>query len=184
MWDGPDPLWETTCQNWFGSRLRSMWSMWFHTHTSHLHLNRLRYWLEMELSEPDYKSTESAVREPSIHSTSLLLSHFSRVRLCATPQTAAHQAPPSLEFSRQKHWRGLPFPSPMHESEKWKWSRSVVSNSSATPWTAAYQGPPPHGLFQARVLEWVAINRNTVNQLYCNLKNQTLGIFCLFQSFE
>ena len=48
----------------------------------------------------------------------LLLSHFNHVRLCATPQMAAHQAPPSLEFSRQEHWSGLPFPSPMHESEK------------------------------------------------------------------
>ena len=50
----------------------------------------------------------------------LLLSHVSCVRLCATPETAAHQAPPSLGFSRQEHWRGLPFPSPMHESEKGK----------------------------------------------------------------
>ena len=50
----------------------------------------------------------------------LLLSHFSHVRLCATPETAAHQAPPSLGFSRQEHWSGLPFPSPMHESEKGK----------------------------------------------------------------
>ena len=48
----------------------------------------------------------------------LLLSHFSRVRLCVTPYTAAHQVPPSLGFSRQEHWSGLPFPSPMHESEK------------------------------------------------------------------
>ena len=48
----------------------------------------------------------------------LLLSRFSRVRLCATPETAAHQAPPSLGFSRQEHWSGLPFPPPMHESEK------------------------------------------------------------------
>ena len=47
----------------------------------------------------------------------LLLSRFSRVRLCATPETAAHQAPPSLGFSKQEHWSGLPFPSPMHESE-------------------------------------------------------------------
>ena len=60
----------------------------------------------------------------------LLLSHFSHVWLCATPLTAAHQASPSLGFSRQEHWSGLPFPSPMHESEKWKWSRSVVSDSS------------------------------------------------------
>ena len=48
----------------------------------------------------------------------LLLSCFSRVRLCATPYTAVHQAPPSLGFFRQEHWSGLPFPSPMHESEK------------------------------------------------------------------
>ena len=59
----------------------------------------------------------------------LLLSCFSRVWLCATPETAAHQAPPSLGFSRQEHWSGLPFPSPVHESEKWTWSRSVVSDS-------------------------------------------------------
>ena len=50
----------------------------------------------------------------------LLLSHFSRVRPCATPETAARQAPPALGFSRQEHWSGLPFPSPMHESEKGK----------------------------------------------------------------
>ena len=48
----------------------------------------------------------------------LLLSHFSRVRLCATPQTSAHLALLPLGFSRQEHWSGLPFPSPMHESEK------------------------------------------------------------------
>ena len=42
----------------------------------------------------------------------LLLSSISRVWLCATPETAAHQAPPSLGFSRQEHWSGLPFPSP------------------------------------------------------------------------
>ena len=55
---------------------------------------------------------------PSHSMLLLLLSHFSRVRLCVTPQTAAHQVPPSLGFSRQEHWSGLPFPSPMHESEK------------------------------------------------------------------
>ena len=43
---------------------------------------------------------------------------------------AAHQAPLSLGFSRQEHWSGLPFPSPMQESEKWKWSCSAVSDSS------------------------------------------------------
>ena len=50
----------------------------------------------------------------------LMLSRFSHVRLCATPYTAAHQAPLSLGFSRKEHWSGVPFPSPMHESEKSK----------------------------------------------------------------
>ena len=54
---------------------------------------------------------------------------------------AAHQAPPALGFSRQEHWSGLPFPSPIYESEKWKWSRSVVSDSSR-----------PHGLQPTRLL--------------------------------
>ena len=44
----------------------------------------------------------------------LQLSRFSRVRLCATPETAAHQAPLSLGFSRQEHWSGLLLPSPRH----------------------------------------------------------------------
>ena len=59
----------------------------------------------------------------------LLLSHFSHVQLCVTPWTTAHQAFPSMGFSRQEDWIGLPFPSPMHVSGKWKWSRSVVSDS-------------------------------------------------------
>ena len=70
-----------------------------------------------------------------------LLSRFSHVRLSVTPETAAHQAPPSLGFSRQEHWSGLPFPSPMHESENWKGSRLVLSDSSR-----------PHGLQPTRLL--------------------------------
>ena len=41
----------------------------------------------------------------------LLLSRFSRVRLCATPWTAAYQAPLSVGFSRQEYWSGVPSPS-------------------------------------------------------------------------
>ena len=41
----------------------------------------------------------------------LLLSCFSRVQLCVTPLTAAHQAPLSMGFSRHEYWSGLPFPS-------------------------------------------------------------------------
>ena len=115
---------------------------------------------------------------------------LSRVWLFATPWTIAYQAPPSMGFSRQECWSGLPFPSPkywsaaaaaakslqscptlcdptdgsppgspvpgilqtrtlecllfpspMHESEKWKWSHSVMSDSSR-----------PHGLQPTRLL--------------------------------
>ena len=85
----------------------------------------------------------------------LLPSCFSRVRLCATPSTEAHQIPPSLGFSRQEHWSGLPFPSPMHESE------SEVTQSCSTlrdPMDCSLPGSSIHGIFQARVLEWVAIS--------------------------
>jgi len=83
----------------------------------------------------------------------LLLSRFSRVRLCATPETAAHQAPPSLGFSRQEHWSGLPFPSPVHGSE------SEVAQSCLTPSDSVDCSPPGssvHGIFQVRELEWGA----------------------------
>ena len=69
---------------------------------------------------------------------------------------AAHQAPPSLGFSRQEHWSGLPFPSPMHESE----SESEVAQSCPThsdPMDFSLPGSSVHGIFQARVLEWDAI---------------------------
>ena len=93
----------------------------------------------------------------------LLLSHFSRVRLCVTPETAAHQAPPSLGFSRQEHSSGLLLPSPMHESEKWKWSCSVVSD----PVDYSLPGSSVHGIFQARVLEWGAIAMTPLVESIC-----------------
>ena len=55
---------------------------------------------------------------------------LSCVRLSVIPWTAAYEAPPSMGFSRQEYWSGVPLPSPMHESEKRKWSRLVVSDSS------------------------------------------------------
>ena len=78
----------------------------------------------------------------------MLLSHFSSVRLCATPYMAALQAPLSLGFSGQEHWSGLPFPSRMHESEKWKWSSSGMSDSSWPKRGALKKLPIPLRLWQ------------------------------------
>ena len=86
----------------------------------------------------------------------LLLSRFSHVRLCATPLMEAHQAPPSLGFSRQEQWSGLPFPSPMDEMK----SEREVTQSCPTlsdPMDYSLPGSSIHGIFQARVLEWGAI---------------------------
>ena len=122
----------------------------------------------------------------------LLLSRFSRVRLCVTLWKAAHQAPLSLGFSRQEHWSGLPFPFPVHEGEKWKWSRSVVSNSSR-----------PHGLQPTRFLHpWDLPGKSTGVGCHCLLrtskwlnlkwvmlkkvrqKKSTRVWFCLYKSLE
>ena len=69
---------------------------------------------------------------------------------------AAHQAPPSLGFSRQEHWSGLPFP---FQCMKVK-SESEVAQLCPTlcdPMDCSLPGSSIHGSFQARVLEGVAI---------------------------
>ena len=73
----------------------------------------------------------------------LLLSRFSHVRLCATPQTAAHRAPLSLGFSRQecRHAKSLQ-PCP-----------TLCDIMDSSP-----PGSSVHGILQARILEWVAIS--------------------------
>ena len=96
-------------------------------------------------------------RHIMIHDMLLLLSRFSRVQLYVTPEMVAHQAPPSLGFSRQEHWSGLPFPSPMHQSEKGKWSCSVMSNSKR-----------PHGLPLSKLLRlWDFPGKSTGMGCHC-----------------
>ena len=55
--------------------------------------------------------------------------HAKLLQSYVTLWTIACQTPPSMGFSRQESWSGLPFPPPVHESETWKWSRLVVSDS-------------------------------------------------------
>ena len=83
---------------------------------------------------------------------------------CVRPQRwQPIQIPPSLGFPRQEYWSGLPFPSPMHESEKWKWSRSVMSDPQR-----------PHGVQPTRLLH------------SCEFpgKNTGVGCHCLLQSIQ
>ena len=95
----------------------------------------------------------------------LLLSHFSRVRLCVTPQTSIHQAPPFLGFSWDSPGKntgvGCRF---LLQCMKVK-SESEVAHSCLTlsdPMDCSLAGPSIHGIFQARVVEWGAISFSNI----------------------
>ena len=78
----------------------------------------------------------------------LLPSRLSRVRLCATPWTAASQASPSMGFSRQEHWSGLPFPSPISNLIE---SAEIREHNCLGHWyMPGAQGRAPH-----RLVEWM-----------------------------
>ena len=95
---------------------------------------------------------------------------------------ASHQAPRSLGFSRQEHWSGLPFPSPMHKSE------SEVAHSCPTLsdlMDCSLPGSSVHGIFQARVLEWGAIAFSGVSYLFnSNLLNVYTHVYKCFKIIE
>ena len=59
----------------------------------------------------DCKEIKLSLLEDDIIVYMLLLSHVSHVQLCATPWTAALQAPLPMGFSRQEYWSGVPLPS-------------------------------------------------------------------------
>ena len=86
----------------------------------------------------------------------LLLSHFSCVRLCATPQTAAHQAPLSPGLCRQEHWSGLPLPSPFAIDRQWQLRIALTFCSPASPFQAHPIPCQPSKLFQLSV-SWTTV---------------------------
>ena len=110
----------------------------------------------------------------------LLLSHISHVRLCATPEMTAHQVPPSLGFSRQEHWSGLPFPSPMHESEVAQ-SCPILSD----PMDCSLPGSSVHGIFPGKstgvgchcLLHKVCIERSITKTPKCQWHLSTTRVY-------
>ena len=102
--------------------------------------------------------------------------------LFVTLWTVACRAPPSVGFSRQEYWSGLPFPSPGDFPDPWIETASPALQADSLPlshhptalaredhvtqWCltlcdpmdCSLPGSSIHGVFQARILEWVAIS--------------------------
>ena len=82
---------------------------------------------------------------------------LSRVRLLATPWTAAYQAPLSMGFSRQEYWTGVPLPSPISLVAAAAAAAAAKSLQSCptlgNPIEGSQPGSPVPGILQARILE-------------------------------
>ena len=103
--------------------------------------------------------------KPYIHTAAAAAkSRRSYLTLC-DPIDGSPPGFPSLGFSRQEHWNGSPFPSPMHESGKWKMKVKLLSHVRlfATPWTVAYQAPPSMGF--SRQEYWSGLPLPTIHQI-------------------
>ena len=108
---------------------------------------RQEYWSELPIPSPgDLKELLLL----------LLLSRFSRVRLCATPQMAAHQASRPWDSPGKNTGVGCHF---LLQCMKVKSEREVAQLclTLATPWTAAYQAPPSMGFSRQKYWSWVPL---------------------------
>ena len=88
---------------------------------------------------------------------------LSHARLLATPWTSAYQALPSMGFSRQEYWSGVPLPSPV-----------LVAQSCPTlcgTMDCSLPGSSVHGILQVRKLEWIAISFSSVFYVFGQMYN-------------
>ena len=111
---------------------------------------------------------------------------LSRVQLLATPWTAAYQAPPSMGFSRQEYWSGVPLPSPVRNTMKVKILRGKNNACSkiprvymscvqsrfthvwlCNPMNCSLPGSSVHRILQARIQEGVAISFSEIDVRLC-----------------
>ena len=77
---------------------------------------------------------------------------LSRAQLLVTPWTAAYQAPPSMGFSRQEYWSGLPLPSLCMHAKSLQSCLTLFDPMDCSP-----PGCSGHRILQDRILEWVAM---------------------------
>ena len=125
------------------------------------------------------KRVEMAAAATAATAAAATAQSLSPVRLCATPETAAHQASPSLGFSRQEHWNGLYF---LFQCMKVKSEREVAQSCStlSDPMDCSLPGSSVHGIFQARVLEWVNAQWKRGNTYLDKDQNKCSGLLNIF----
>ena len=89
---------------------------------------------------------------------------LSHVQLLATPWTAAYQALPSMGFSRQEYWSGMPLPSPIHWVGDAIWPSLPLSSLS----------PPALNLYQHQGLfQWISSSQQVAKLLEFQLQHQS-----------
>ena len=107
---------------------------------------------------------------------------LSRVRLLVTPWTAAHQAPPSMGFSRQEYWSGVPLPSPPLGALQFRASLGRTRDSSAQSFTVDKSAQTSKlssafhcSLFRSRLMCFLKKHQNAVDQKTKCLAHINLG---------
>ena len=117
----------------------------------------------------------------------LLLSRFSRVRLCATPWTTAYQTPPSMGFSREEYWSGVPLPSPQVELKTYQTDADPTNHFTGSIRKPAHvtedasPPDPPNGLQAPPVYPKKYRNKEIVHVSVNILKNHRIQTSLVIQ---
>ena len=140
-------LFYATTTNHFSIELWHATKSWFYTTGN----DQPSSWTEKKFQSTSQNQTCTPKRSWSLSGG--LLTIWYTAAAAAAKSLQSCPVPLSLGFSRQEHWSGLPFPSPMHESE----SEATQSCPTLSDPMDCSLRSSSHGIFQARVLEWVAI---------------------------
>ena len=114
----------------------------------------LTFWIRFNPENNSRRQADKVLFPFFMHAC--MLSHFSRVQLCATPWTVAPQAPLSMEFSRQEYWVAVP----VSRGSSWPGS-SYIAGRFFTVWSTREDGAHRYSLFSCCV--------NRLQFIYCNV---------------
>ena len=107
---------------------------------------------------------------------------LSRVRLLATPWTAAYQAPPSTGFSRQEYWSGVPLPSPkmnpryiLKQRSSLEITRTLIPEKAMAPHSSTLAWRIPRMEKPVGCSPWGRYESDTTEQLHFHFSLSCIG---------